>query len=210
MLTSLAATTGIGTINVLATFIAIWLVDRAGRKPLLIAGVLGMVATLAVLGLAFPRRRRRPGSGNLGLITVVCLAAYIVFFAFSLGPIVWLMISEIYPLRNRAQAMAVSTAANWGANFLVSLTFPILTNRLGIVGDVLHLRGARRPHADLRDRAGSRDEGEDAGGDQRALAVRHAGGAGGRWVGDAPGRARSGSCADRVHPPVGAATRRRG
>lgn len=128
--TSLAATTGIGTINVLATFIAIWLVDRAGRKPLLVAGVLGMVTTLTVLGLAF-RDAASGAAGSLGLITVVCLAAYIVFFAFSLGPIVWLMISEIYPLRNRAQAMAVSTAANWGANFLVSLTFPILTNRLG-------------------------------------------------------------------------------
>jgi sugar porter (SP) family MFS transporter len=129
-LTSLAATTGIGIINVLATFIAIWLVDRAGRKPLLIAGVLGMVTTLTVLGLAF-RDAGSGTTGNLGLITAVCLAAYIVFFAFSLGPIVWLMISEIYPLRNRAQAMAVSTAANWGANFLVSLTFPILTYRLG-------------------------------------------------------------------------------
>jgi sugar porter (SP) family MFS transporter len=129
--TSLAATTGIGTINVLATFIAIWLVDRAGRKPLLIAGVLGMVATLAVLGLAFRDDASGRAAGNLGLITVVCLAAYIVFFAFSLGPIVWLMISEIYPLRNRAQAMAVSTAANWGANFLVSMSFPILTNRVG-------------------------------------------------------------------------------
>ncbi|HJW70453.1 MAG TPA: sugar porter family MFS transporter [Candidatus Binatia bacterium] len=126
-LTSLAATTGIGIINVLATFIAIWLVDRVGRKPLLIAGVLGMVTTLGVLGLAF----RDEAAGNLGSITVVCLAAYIVFFAFSLGPIVWLMISEIYPLRNRAQAVAVSTASNWGANFLVSLTFPILTSRLG-------------------------------------------------------------------------------
>jgi MFS transporter, SP family, galactose:H+ symporter len=129
-LTSLAATTGIGTINVLATFIAIWLVDRAGRRPLLIAGVLGMVTTLTILGLAF-RDASSGTAGSLGLITAVCLAAYIVFFAFSLGPIVWLMISEIYPLRNRAQAVAVSTAANWGANFLVSLTFPILINRLG-------------------------------------------------------------------------------
>ena len=129
--TSLAATTGIGVINVLATFIAIWLVDRVGRKPLLIAGVSGMAATLTVLGLAFQADAAGTSSGNLGHITAVCLAAYIVFFAFSLGPIVWLMISEIFPLRNRAQAMAVSTASNWGANFLVSLTFPIMTAHLG-------------------------------------------------------------------------------
>ena len=130
-LTALAATTGIGVINVLATFIAIWLVDRQGRRPLLIAGVAGMVATLVVLGLAFEGSSAGTATGSLGQITVVCLAAYVVFFAFSLGPIVWLMISEIYPLRNRAQAMAVSTAANWGANFLVSMTFPIMTTWLG-------------------------------------------------------------------------------
>jgi hypothetical protein len=90
-----------------------------------------MIASLAVLGLAFHGGTAGTATGSLGYITVACLAAYIVFFAFSLGPIVWLMISEIYPLRNRAQAMAVSTAANWGANFLVSMSFPILTNRLG-------------------------------------------------------------------------------
>ena len=130
-LTSLAATTGVGITNVLATFIAIWLVDRAGRRPLLIAGVLGMVATLGVLGLAFHAGPAGTGTASLGVITAFCLAAYIVFFAFSLGPIVWLMISEIYPLRNRAQAMAVSTASNWGANFLVSVSFPVMTARLG-------------------------------------------------------------------------------
>jgi SP family arabinose:H+ symporter-like MFS transporter len=69
---------------------------------------------------------------TLGWVTVLCLAGYIVSFAFSLGPVVWLMISEIFPYRNRAQAVAVSTAANWGANFVVSLTFPILRGRLGI------------------------------------------------------------------------------
>jgi sugar porter (SP) family MFS transporter len=130
-LTALAATAGIGVINVLATFIAIWLVDREGRKPLLIAGVTGMVAMLVILGLAFHGGEAGTGTGSLGYLTVVCLAGYIVFFAFSLGPIVWLMISEIYPLRNRAQAMAVSTASNWAANFLVSTTFPVMTLRLG-------------------------------------------------------------------------------
>ena len=127
-MTSLAATTGIGVINVLATFIAIGLVDRAGRKPLLITGVLGMVVTLSILGLANATGAK---TASRAAITVFCVAAYIVSFAFSLGPIVWLMISEIYPLRNRAQAMAISTAANWGANFLVSVSFPVMAARLG-------------------------------------------------------------------------------
>jgi sugar porter (SP) family MFS transporter len=125
----LAATIGVGVVNVLATFIAMGLVDRSGRKPLLVAGVTGMIAALAILGLAF--RESTAGGGALGAITVLCLTIYIVFFAFSLGPIVWLMISEIFPYRIRAQAIAVSTAANWGANFLVSLTFPIMRTRLG-------------------------------------------------------------------------------
>jgi MFS transporter, SP family, galactose:H+ symporter len=139
--TALAATAGIGVINVLATFIAIWLVDREGRKPLLVAGVAGMVATLVVLGLAFQGGGAATGTGSLGYITVVCLAGYIIFFAFSLGPIVWLMISEIYPLRNRAQAMAVSTASNWAANFLVSTTFPVMTLRLGSAATFLTYAG---------------------------------------------------------------------
>jgi sugar porter (SP) family MFS transporter len=130
---ALAATTGIGVINVLATFIAIGLVDRAGRRPLLLAGVAGMVLSLGVLGLAFQdRASAAPGDmSHLGLLTVVCLALYIICFAFSLGPIVWTMISEIFPLRTRAQAVAISTAANWAANFLVSLSFPILRAHLG-------------------------------------------------------------------------------
>jgi sugar porter (SP) family MFS transporter len=131
---ALAATMGIGVINVLATFIAIFLVDRLGRRPLLVAGVLGMVASLAVLALAFAEGGAggAPDAGSmLGVATAVCLAIYIVCFAFSLGPVVWLMISEIYPYRNRPQAVAVSTAANWGANFVVSLTFPLMQAHLG-------------------------------------------------------------------------------
>src|SRR6266446_4112280 len=70
-------------------------------------------------------------AGWLGATTVACIGIYIVCFAFSLGPIVWLMISEIFPNRIRARAASVSTAANWAANFLVSLTFPLLRAGLG-------------------------------------------------------------------------------
>ncbi len=130
---ALAATMGVGLINVAATFIAIGLVDRVGRRPLLAAGVLGMSVSLAVLGLAFEETPagQAGASSMLDVATVFCLAVYIVFFAFSLGPVVWLMISEIYPYRNRAQAVGLSTAANWGANFVVSLTFPIMRTDLG-------------------------------------------------------------------------------
>jgi MFS family permease len=112
--------------------IAIWLVDRIGRKPLLLAGLVGMTGSLAALGVAL-----RFGS-TIGVnpdwiapMTVGFIGLYIVCFAFSLGPVVWLMISEIFPNRARARAAAISTAANWTANFLVSLSFPVLQVMLG-------------------------------------------------------------------------------
>ena len=130
--TALAATVGIGVINVLSTLVAIWLVDKVGRKPLLLAGLIGMTVSLGALGAA-----QRFGS-TLGInphwlapITVGFIGLYIVCFAFSLGPVVWLMISEIFPNRARARASAISTSANWMANFLVSLSFPVLQVWLG-------------------------------------------------------------------------------
>jgi len=130
--TALAATAGIGVVNVLSTLIAIWLVDRVGRKPLLLAGLVGMIVSLAALGVA-----QRFGStfdvnqSWVAPITVGFIGLYIVCFAFSLGPVVWLMISEIFPNRARARAAGISTAANWTANFLVSLSFPIMQAMLG-------------------------------------------------------------------------------
>src|SRR5262245_35117258 len=126
--TALAATMGIGVVNVLATLVAIALVDRWGRRPLLLAGLTGMIVSLLALGIA---SHEGTTAGWLGATTVACVGLYIVCFAFSLGPIVWLMISEIFPNRIRARAAAVSTAANWSANFVVSLTFPLLRANLG-------------------------------------------------------------------------------
>jgi MFS transporter, SP family, galactose:H+ symporter len=130
--TALAATIGIGVINVLSTLIAMWLVDRIGRKPLLLAGLAGMIASLIVVGVS-----QRFGSAigidpaSLAPLTVGFIGLYIVCFAFSLGPVVWLMISEIFPNQARARGAAISTAANWMANFLVSLSFPILQATMG-------------------------------------------------------------------------------
>jgi len=126
--TALAATIGIGVVNVLATVVAIALVDRWGRRPLLLAGLTGMIVSLLALGVA---SHEGTSAGWLGATTVACIGIYIVCFAFSLGPIVWLMISEIFPNRIRARAASVSTAANWSANFVVSLTFPLLRASLG-------------------------------------------------------------------------------
>jgi sugar porter (SP) family MFS transporter len=126
--TSILATVGIGVINVVMTVVAIALIDRVGRRLLLLVGVGGMVLTLGVLGAVF----YMPGfSGALGWFATGSLMLYVAFFAIGLGPVFWLLISEIYPLSVRGTAMGAVTVANWGANLLVSLTFPILTANVG-------------------------------------------------------------------------------
>lgn len=124
----------IGAVNVLATFVAIAYVDRFGRKPLLRAGLVGMTVSLAALGLAFTifdESDTSAGSSVVGTLTLVCMVVYIASFAFSLGPVVWTMINEIYPNRIRGKAVSVATAANWAAAFVVSMTFLSLLDALG-------------------------------------------------------------------------------
>ena len=130
--TALAATIGIGVVNVLSTLIAMWLVDRAGRKPLLLVGLAGMIISLAALGIVLSFGSAIGIDPHwLAPITVGSIALYIVCFALSLGPIVWLMISEIFPNQARARGASISTAANWTANFVVSLSFPVLQVVMG-------------------------------------------------------------------------------
>ncbi len=122
----------IGVINVGMTVIAIKLVDRVGRKPLLLAGVAGMVTSLLVLGisnaaLATPHHPGDPAA----IITLVCLTTFIASFAATWGPVVWVMIPEVLPLSVRGTAMGVAVFLNWGANFVVSQTFPPLLNGVG-------------------------------------------------------------------------------
>jgi predicted MFS family arabinose efflux permease len=90
-----------------------------------------MIVSLFLLGLVF---RLGADSPSLGLLATVCLGLYIASFAISLGPVFWLMISEIYPLNIRGKAMSVASLANWGSNFLVSLTFLLLISAFGQTG----------------------------------------------------------------------------
>jgi len=128
---SILATIGVGLINVFMTLVAIWLIDKLGRKPLLYVGLTGMIISLGVLGLAF----QLPDlTGILKLLAVISVMCYIASFAVSLGPIFWLIIAEIYPLRVRARAMSLATVANWGFNFIVASTFLTLVQKLGKAG----------------------------------------------------------------------------
>jgi MFS family permease len=116
--------------------IAVVHVDRFGRRPLLLIGLVGMAVSLTTVGIAFTfigDGTPAPSSGptSAGIVTLVALVVFIASFAFSLGPVVWTVINEIYPNRIRGRAVAVATAANWGAAFVVSQTFLSLLDRIG-------------------------------------------------------------------------------
>lgn len=126
--TALLATAGVGIVNVFMTFIALWLLDKVGRKPLLIIGLSGIIFTLIMLGLGF---LLPAGSDIVGFITSLSLMLYVAFFAFSLGPVGFLLNSEIYPLKIRGRAMSLAIFSNWLANFLVTSTFLTLIHNIG-------------------------------------------------------------------------------
>ena len=128
---AILATVGVGLVNVLMTLVAIWFLDRIGRKPLLYIGMSGMAISLGILGFAFHMPTL---AGSLKLLTVLSVIGYIASFAISLGPIFWLMIAEIYPLKIRGRAMSIATLSNWGCNMVVAATFLTLTDKLGKAG----------------------------------------------------------------------------
>jgi MFS transporter, SP family, galactose:H+ symporter len=127
---AILATTVVGVINVLMTVVALLLLDRVGRRPLLLIGMAGMVISLAVLGTAF----LFPHLRVLKWFAAGSLMLYVGSFAVGLGPVFWLLISEIYPVKIRGLAMSIATVANWGANLLVALTFLTLVGVLGRPG----------------------------------------------------------------------------
>lgn len=128
---SILAAVGVGVINVGMTIVALRLLDRAGRRTLLMVGVSGMVLSLFALGAAFVGGG---GSTLASVVAIVSLMAYVASFAVSLGPIFWLLNAEIYPLGVRSKAAGMGTMANWASNFVVSLTFLLLIDELGRPG----------------------------------------------------------------------------
>ena len=125
---AILATVGVGVVNVLLTIVALRMLDRAGRRPLLLWGLVGMVISLGVLGAAFLLTGSSP---IVAWLAVISLALYVACFAIGLGPVFWLLISEIYPLKIRGRAMGVATMMNWGSNLIVALTFLSLLHSLG-------------------------------------------------------------------------------
>jgi len=127
---SLLQTIIVGIINLLFTVVAIFTVDKVGRKPLMVIGALGMGVSMLALGFIFY-------SNNLGVIALVCMLVYVASFAVSWGPVTWVLLSEIFPNSVRG-AMSIAVAAQWIANWIVSLTFPMLNDNQWLTGQFHH------------------------------------------------------------------------
>ncbi len=123
---AILGTVGIGTINVIATLFALWLLDKAGRRMLLLVGLVGMVVGLLLLSISFFAK-----SDWTNYLALVGMMGYVAMFAIGLGPCAWVVISEIYPLAVRGKAMGLATLANWVFNYIVALLFLDVVQWLG-------------------------------------------------------------------------------
>ena len=126
-----------GGLSIVAVIVAIVLVDRVGRKPLLLIGSIGMTITLALLVYAFSNGTVNLNgdlalSNSIGLLALISANAYVVFFNSSWGPIMWVMLGEMFPNQIRGSGLAVSGLAQWISNFAITLSFPVLLNSTGL------------------------------------------------------------------------------
>lgn len=128
---ALLQTIVVGAVNLSFTIIAIWTVDRLGRKPLMIIGATGMGFSLVAMGLAAQFQ-------VISIWVLLCILAYIACFALSVGPVTWVLLSEIYPTRIRGRALSVATFFLWSANFVVSQTFPMMDENPALIAQFNH------------------------------------------------------------------------
>ena len=125
-----------GALSIGACIVTVLLIDKIGRKPLLWIGSSGMAVSLALVVYAFASGSMVEGHlqlpGGMGTLALVAANAYVVFFNVSWGPVMWVMLGEMFPNQIRGSALAVAGAAQWTANFIVTVTFPMLLAGIGL------------------------------------------------------------------------------
>jgi SP family arabinose:H+ symporter-like MFS transporter len=122
--TAFIQTVSVGAVNVAFTLVAIWLIDRVGRKPLLLGGTFVQAVALAFVGFSYARHTHGPW-------VLVFVLLYVAAFGASMGAVVWVIIAEIFPTRIRGRAMSIATVALWAACYVVSQTYPMLVKAVG-------------------------------------------------------------------------------
>ena len=127
-----------GAVSIAAVFITMYLIDKVGRKPFLLIGSLGMTVTLAILVSVFASAGL-DANGNLslgeqGIVALIAANAYVFFFNLSWGPVMWVMLGEMFPNQIRGSGLAIAGFAQWSANFLITWSFPIMLSGIGLAG----------------------------------------------------------------------------
>lgn len=127
-----------GSLSIAACLIAIAVIDKIGRKPLLMIGSVGMTITLGAMAIAFSTGsfdgEKLVLSDNAGLVALIAANAYAALFNLSWGPVMWVMLGEMFPNQIRGSGLAVSGFAQWVANFGITMTFPIMLTSIGLMG----------------------------------------------------------------------------
>lgn len=127
---------GSGALSIVACLAAMAVIDKIGRKPLLLIGSAGMAVTLGVMAWCFSQAQIVDGAphlpGSVGLTALIAANAYVVFFNFSWGPVMWVMLGEMFPNQMRGSALAIAGFAQWIANFAISVSFPAMAVGLGL------------------------------------------------------------------------------
>lgn len=131
-----------GALSIAGVVLSLFLVDKIGRKPILMIGSIGMTITLALVVFAFSTgtlelnaltgQETLQLSDGMGILALIAANAYVMLFNFSWGPVMWVMLGEMFPNQIRGLGLAVAGLSQWGANFLVTLTFPMLLGSMGL------------------------------------------------------------------------------